>query len=125
LFLYSIFETRRFIITRYFFEEKVLTLIDKKTRKSFLIKLFNSGARGINNNIDGGLSFQPDGYFQSDNVEYLTSIVSPYKLKAHISSQEFTDSESVQIKEQTKLMKFAESLNESDNQVIMVVRLKN
>jgi len=44
---------------------------------------------GITNNLDGGLSFQPDSYFAGNGNEYMTGIIQPHELKLYIAGEEF------------------------------------
>jgi hypothetical protein len=119
------FETNRFIGLVYRFEQKrVLALLDKVTKKSYLSYLENNGNGGILNNLDGGPSFQTTISFEKDNDEYLVGFLEPLKLKSHITSSEFKNTNSIYPEKKKNLEKLANSIKETDNQILMLVKLK-
>lgn len=122
--IYYIFETNRFIILKYFFLQPVLALIEKKNKKSFIINLESNGNNGIINNLDGGVSFLPEKYFMENSREYLTGLILPYQIKNYISTNEFKNSNPKYPEKKKELIKIAESLKETDNPVLVLVRLK-
>lgn len=124
LMIYYILETKRFIILKYFFNKPVLALIEKKDRKSFIVYLESDGSNGIINNLDGGLSFLPENYFMENGREYLVELIFPYHLKSHIESLDFKNSSPKYHNKKIELEKLANSIKETDNPVLMLVRLK-
>jgi hypothetical protein len=120
-----LFETNRFIGLVYRFEYKrALALLDKLNAKSSLSYLENDGSGGITNNLDGGPSFQAFSSIERNDQEYLIGLLEPLKLKRHINSNEFKNTKTVNPEKKQNLEKFANSINEADNQILMLVKLK-
>lgn len=120
----TFFETNNFFVYLYYFNKtRNLAFIYKKNDevKALIIEKENGG---ITNDIDNGLPFIPETYFEKDNKEYLISIVNPFALKAYIASQAFKNSTTKYPEKKKALEKLANSLNENDNPVLMLVRLK-
>jgi|WetSurMetagenome_2_1015567.scaffolds.fasta_scaffold01011_7 hypothetical protein len=125
---YQIFETNDYLVIHYFYHIPKLKLVDKRTGESSSID-FNYVAGqggteligGIENNLDGGLPFQPESYY-SDRNEYLIGWIDPLKLKGHLNK---TSNLEIKYPEKKKeLEKLAASLKETDNPVLVLVRLK-
>ena len=128
----SIFETSRFLTIWYLYNKKlIIALIDKTSNKSYLTYL-ESGAAvvgdnligGIVNDLDGGVLFQPENYFMENNREYIVGLINPYQIKALVTSNEFKNSIPKYPEKKKELEKLANSLKETDNPVLMIVRLK-
>lgn len=81
-------------------------------------------SKGLVNDIDNGLNFIPSYYFKNEDNEYLVSIIQPYEFKAHILSDYFSTSTPKFPEKKKELEKLANSLNENDNPVLMLVKLK-
>ncbi len=79
---------------------------------------------GIPNDIDGGLAFPPSYYFQENSEEYLIGWFHAYRLKAHVESETFKNSTPKYPEKKKELEKLAASLNENDNPVLMLVKLR-
>lgn len=125
--LNSIFEISRYIVIRYYFKREILLLYDKRDKKSFLIYLeFDRNIRlnGIVNDLDGGSWFFPESYFTENGREYMISLQYPYQIKARVASDEFRNSTPKYPEKKKQLEKLADSLKETDNPVLMIVRLK-
>jgi hypothetical protein len=128
----QIFETRRFLVIRYHYIKPALVLIDKDNNESFLswlegddsgsIAWYSTG--GIVNDLDGGLRFLPAGYFVEKDREYMFGLINPYQIKTHVTSNEFKNSVPKYPEKKKNLEKLVNSLKETDNPVLMVVRLK-
>lgn len=131
--LYRILETNRFLIFYYGFDSKLtITLIDKKSKESFSTNLQSGPATvgtnligGIYNDLDGGVKFQPESYFVEDGREYLVGLVNAYQVKALLTNKEFQTSIPAYPEKKQKLKNLANNLTETDNQIFMIVRLKN
>lgn len=130
--LYRIFETQKFIIIKYVFNKKInIVLIDKSNQKSFLMNLEPESnipgsdlVGGISNDFDGGLLFLPNNYFVENSREFCSGFVNPYRIKLHVSSIEFKNSNPKHLNKKKEFELLADSLTETDNKLIMVVRLK-
>jgi len=75
---------------------------------------------GIINDFDGGVSFKP--IYQRNNI--LIGFIESYALIAHVNSKTFINSTPKYPKKKKELEKLANSLNENDNPVLMLVKLK-
>jgi len=120
-----VFETSRFIWIDYRFEEKrTLALIDKNTKKSYLNYLSKDGTGGIPNNIDGGISLHTWSSFEENGHEYVVGILDAYKLKTHVASESFINSNPKYPDMKMNLERLADNIKESDNPIIYLVQLK-
>jgi hypothetical protein len=79
---------------------------------------------GIVNNLDCGTKFRSISYFVENGQEYLIGSVNAFKLKAHVASEAFKNSTPKYPEKKKELEKLANSLKETDNPVLMIVRLK-
>jgi len=79
---------------------------------------------GIDNNLDGGPYLEPTFYFQINNEEYLVSSINAFDLKAHVASEAFKNSTPKYPEKKSELEKLANNLNDNDNPVLMLVKLK-
>jgi hypothetical protein len=120
-----IFETNHFFVFEYGFNKKgQIALIDKKSKKSFLSEWDPDNGIGIPNDLDGGVMFIPNSYFVEGGREYIVGLFYPYQLKIHVKSEAFKNSSPKYPKKKLQLEKMANSLNENDNPVLMLVKLK-
>lgn len=130
--LKQVFETNRFLVIRYHYLKPALVLIDKDTYGSFLTYLEgpDSGflawklTGGIVNDLDGGLRFLPNDYFTENGHEYMYGLINPYQIKEHIKSDDFKNSVPKYPEKKQDFQTLANSLDETDNPVLMIVRLK-
>lgn len=120
----SILETKRFLLYRYSHDKKVtLAMIEKLTQKTYLTDSDNR-AGGIQNDLDGGLKFIPIHYFTEDNREFLLGLIDPFQLKKFTTSEEFAKNNPKFPEKKKSLKEFGDKINETDNQILMIVRLK-
>ncbi len=120
-------ETKTYLISRYNYKGKFAYLfLDKNSLKTSVCyyewKRDEKG--GIPNNFDGGLSFSPDTYFEENGDEYLAGTIQPFELKAHVASDAFKNSTPKYPEKKKQLEQLANSLDENDNPVLMLVKLK-
>jgi hypothetical protein len=127
----QIFETNHFIFIRYFFPLKKypFVLIDKHINKSYLINLNSDDGGstligGILNDLDGGTRFLPQSYFTKNSREFVVGLIYPYQIQAHVKSAEFKNATAKYSEMKENLIKLAGSLKETDNPILMIVRLK-
>jgi hypothetical protein len=129
---YSVFETSHFLVSKYLYNKKlIIALIDKKTHISYLTYLESGPAvigdnliGGIFNDLDGGVLFQPANYYEENNREYMFGLINPYQIKAMVANNEFKNSSPKYPDKKKELEKLANSLTETNNQILMIVRLK-
>ena len=116
----SILETPRYlmILSSKSSKEK-LFMFDKK--KKYLINT-KQGLSSIYNNYDNGLSFIPTII---TNNNWGVQVLYAYELKAHVASKAFKNSTPKYPEKKKELVQLANSLNENDNPVLMMVKLKD
>lgn len=119
--IHKIYETKRYMYILCSYNQKAkVGLYDKKNMNKYM-----ASGSGISNTIDGGVDFgNCIAYYKKDKTEYLVMSVYPYKLKAHVASKQFKNSVPKYLKKKKELENFANSLNENDNQVLILVKLK-
>jgi len=123
--LKQIIEVKHFWIIRYCINRKnEFVIIDKKSSKTYLTNWEFDGSGGIVNDFDGGTKFLPKSYFKENNREYLVGLIYPFWIKNLIAGDEFKNSTPKYPKKKKELEKLAASLKETDNPVLMLVRLK-
>ena len=121
----SIIETEKYIMIRYFFaNEQLFALIEKKSWKTFICNLDRDNNSGIINNLDGGAEFLPAYYFKENSIEYMIGLLDVFQLKTHVASEAFKNSKPKYPEKKKELEKLANSLQDTDNPVLMLVRLK-
>ena len=119
--IHKIYETKRYmyILNSYNLKARV-GLYDKKNSKKYM-----ASGSGISNTIDGGVDFwNCITYYKKDNTEYLVMSVYPYELKAHVASEAFKTSTPKYPEKKKQLEQLANSLDDNDNPVLMLVKLK-
>jgi len=126
-----IFETSNFLIVRYDYVRPIISLIDKKSRKSFLAyadqdgdKLKGDDFGGILNDIDGGINFIPSGYFVENGREFMFALINSYQIKNLVVKSEFKNFIPKNIDKKKEFENLADLLKETDNPVLVLVRLK-
>lgn len=112
----TIFETSKVLIYSYMFNMKTrFDYYDKTLKKSFAFK-----TKGIPNDLDGGIVFVPEYQINDMIIGY----VNVFELKQYITSGAFKNSTPKYPEKKKELEKLANSLNENDNPVLMLVKLK-
>jgi hypothetical protein len=79
---------------------------------------------GLTNDVDGGLNFVPISYFREKGGEYLVGKNDAYLLKNRVASEDFKSSTPKYPEKKKELEKLANSLDENDNPILMIVKLK-
>ena len=130
----KMFETNHFIFLAYSYLDKAaISLIDKKTKK-----IFNSYKHDkvggmvktkalILNDLDGGMPLSTTpiiNYYEENDKEYLITLISPFDLIKYIASNEFKILIPKYPEKKKELETLANRLKETDNPVLMLVRLK-
>ena len=127
-----ILESNHFIFTRFYHDNNVIiAMIDKETRASYSTILTrgpavigNNMIGGITNDLDGEMRFQPENYFVENDREYLAGLINPYDIKALVKTDEFKSFLPMYPEKKKAFEDLAGRIKETDNQVLMVVRLK-
>ncbi|MCG6189361.1 6-bladed beta-propeller [Maribellus maritimus] len=117
-------ETNKYLINRYSYNGKyAFTFIDKKSGETYTCN-YKLGEGGITNDFDAGLKFFPLEYFSDGKDENLISIIQSLELKIYVTSDEFKNSTPKYPEMKKALEQLANRLNENDNPVLMLVKLK-
>jgi hypothetical protein len=125
LHLATVFETKKYFVFRYGYNKKgVIRFVEKKSRESLFTYWESNDTGGILNDIDGGISIQPKTFFEENDNEYIVGLVNPYIIKSIVQSEKFKKSSTRYPEKKKELEKLANSLKETDNPVLMMVRLK-
>jgi hypothetical protein len=114
----NLFESSRYLFYSYGFNKKGrIFILDKKSGKQIEI----DREVGIRNDLDGGpnitLKINKD-----DNTVF--AWVNAFELKVHVTSDAFKNSTPKYSEKKKELEKLANSLDENDNPVLMLVKLK-
>jgi hypothetical protein len=119
--IHKVLETKRYMYILCSYDQKArVGLYDKKNSEKYM-----ASGSGISNTIDGGVDFwNCIAYYKKDNTEYLVMSVYPYELKTHVASDEFKNSTPKFPEKKKELEQLANRLNENDNLVLMLVKLK-
>jgi hypothetical protein len=129
----SIFETRSWWVIYYSYKSKrQFALVNKKSKKKYLINERTSNKAdisprylgGIINDLDGGVMFQPENYLAENNQEYLIELIPTNVLKTFLASDEFRSSVPRYPEKKKELEKLSNLLRETDNPILVLARLK-
>ena len=103
----------------------VLAIYEKETDETYFVHPSDINDQvnpnGIENDFDGGMNFFPDTQI---NDSTLLMVIQPFELKEYIASDEFRKSTPKYPEKKKALEKLASSLDENDNPVLMLVKLK-
>ena len=114
----NFFETNKYVFYFYRYDRKGRMLIyDKSTNKKIEI----DSEIGIKNDFDGGPNIELKTT-KDDNT--VMSWINAYELKAHVASDKFKNSTPKYPDKKKELEQLAKSLDENDNPVLMLVKLK-
>jgi hypothetical protein len=126
-----IFFTKHYLFIAYIFNYKNYTGVYVKSEN----QLYNVNVTedwnfingpGILNDFDSGVPLIPLSYYRDKyDKEYLIGAINPFQLKVHVASEAFKKSNPKYPEKKKELEKLANSLNENDNPVLMLVKLKN
>ena len=118
-------ETEEYRVFSYYYNYRMSLLLVGKSNDKYLLKSWQqSDIPGIPNDLDGGLPFEFTGYYKEKDNEYLTGIIYPDKLKAHVKTDAFRKKVVKSPTKRSELIDFADSLNDTDNPIIVLLRMK-
>ena len=103
----------------------IIGLYNKPKKEFFLVSPSNIVDQieptGIENDIDGGINFMPR-YLVNDKL--IVSWFEAYQLKMYVASESFKNSTPKYPEKKKELEELAASIDENDNPVLMLVKLK-
>ncbi len=122
----QILETNRYLIVSYDFYrgKNSLVLIEKGNHKTYLTNWSPEDSGGFLNDLDGGLRFHPNSYLVENGEEYLIELKDAFRIKSYVSSKEFENAIVSDPEKKGTFKKIADSLKETDNPILMIVKLK-
>lgn len=104
---------------------RVYTMFDKNKNLMYKIASAILGAETINlNDFDNGPAFVPVSTYFAGSEEFLLGWTNSFQLKMLVESTEFKISTPKYPEKKKKLEQLANSLDENDNPVLMLVKLK-
>ena len=118
----NILESKNKLYVKFRYDKKTYTLLMDKTTKKNISPVFLSNNKY--NSFDGGIEIKPSFYFLHNNTEYFVQTFFPYELKTYILSDDFKSSTPKYPEKKKQLEELANSLDENDNPVLMLVKLK-
>lgn len=120
-------ESNKYLFIRYNMEGKsghaVLNNLTGETQ-TLERKYTDDAHLGFINDLDGGVSFNPETLIKLDGNDYLVASVNSITLKEYIRTNEFKTSTPKYPEKHRELEELANSLSENDNPVLMLVKLK-
>ena len=125
----SLINTHKYLFITYLMDQLThVSYINKEDGRLFIIdrgadmSLFNRP--GILNDLDAGPIFPPFYYHYENNEEFLVGWIYSHRLKTHVNSDTFKSSTPKYPEKKKELEELAASLDENDNPVLMLVKLK-
>ncbi len=130
----SMFETKHFIFIEYGYRNiSAILKIDKRTKDIY--QGYEKHQKGIVdhtpfilNDLDGGIPYRSEPtnfyYYNENDREYIINIINPFELKDRIASDDFKNSTPKYPEKKKALEQLANSLDENDNPVLMLLKLK-
>lgn len=126
--LMSILGNSRFLVLNYILlkdSKQICSLYDRRKDIFYMLNVTGlNDEAGVVNDFDNGLSFFPRTKIKLQSEDWLVQWIDAYKLKSHVASDAFKNSTPNFPEKKKELEKLANSLNESDNPVLMMVKLK-
>jgi hypothetical protein len=117
----KIFESKNYLFYQYDWKNRDNCFIQNKSNGTqYLI----DNETGLVNDLDNGPNFKIQNTVTVDGTEYMVSWINAFELKAHVDSEVFKNSTSKYTEKKKALERLANSLNENDNPVLMLVKLK-
>jgi hypothetical protein len=117
----NLFESEKYLFYQYNWEKRYNCFIKNKSNGTqYLI----DNETGLVNDLDSGPNFKIQNTVIVDGTEYMVSWINAFELKAHVASNDFKNSTPKFPDKKKALEKLANNLNENDNPILMLVKLK-
>jgi len=121
IFQKKLFESKNYFFYQYRWKQRDNCFIKNKSNGSQY--LIDNGT-GLVNDLDNGPNFKIQNTVTVGGTEYLISWIDAFELKAHVDSDAFKNSTPKYPEKKKELEELANSLDENDNPVLMLVKLK-
>jgi len=121
IFQKNIFESKNYLFYQYRRESRNNCFIKNKSNGTQ--HLIDNGT-GLVNDMDNGPNFKIQNTVTVDGTEYIVSWINAFDLKAHVASNEFKKATPKFPEKKKALEQLANRLNENDNPVLVLVKLK-
>ncbi len=117
----NLFESKNYLFYQYRWKQRDNCFIQNKSNGTqYLI----DNSTGLINDLDSGPNFKIQNTVTVDGTEYLISWIDAFEFIAHVTSDEFKNSTPKYPEKKKALEQLANSLDENDNPVLMLVKLK-
>lgn len=117
----NLFESKKYLFYLYKLKNKDNCFIQNKSNG---IQYLVDNRIGLVNDLDNGPNFKIQNTVTVDGTEYIVSWIDAFELKAHVDSEAFKKNAPKYPVKKKELEQLANSLNENDNPVLMLVKLK-
>ncbi len=117
----KIFESENYLFYQYGLKQRDNCLIQNKSDGT---QYLMDNETGLVNDMDNGPNFKIQNTETVDGTEYMVSWIDAFELKAHVASNEFKNSTPKYPEKKKELEQLANGLDENDNPVLMLVKLK-
>jgi len=121
IFQKNIFESKNYLFYQYRRKQRENCFIKNKSNGTQY--LIDNGT-GLVNDMDNGPNFKIQNTVTVDGTEYIVSWINAFDLKAHVASNDLKNATPKFPEKKKELEQLANSLNENDNPVLMLVKLK-
>jgi hypothetical protein len=118
----GLFETPHYLWAEYRLHKKLYGIIAAKaTDKQYVY----DAKTGLTDDLGGGPGFKPIKELTIDGQEYLLGWITPLELKTYVSSDDFSQAKALLPEKKKQMETLAGQLNENDNPVLVLAKLKN
>ncbi len=115
------FESENYLFFQYRLKDRGNCFIQNKSDGT---RYLVNNDTGLVNDMDNGPNLKIQNTLTVDGVEYLVSWINAFELKAHVTSEAFKNSTPKYPEKKKELEQLANGLDENDNPVLMLVKLK-
>ena len=127
--LISVLGTNRYLFFDYVLMKEMKknhTVYDKKEMQHYMLIQENFNEESYSaNSFDNGPVFIPKSKIFNNNEELMIDWINAFTIKNHVASEAFKNSTPKHPEKKKELEQLANRLNENDNPVLMLVKLKN
>ncbi|WP_319229257.1 6-bladed beta-propeller [Draconibacterium orientale] len=117
----NFFETNNYLFYQYRWKSRNNCLIQNKSNSTqYLI----DNEMGLVNDLDNGPNFKIQNVVTIDDAEYLISWINAFELKTHINSEAYKNSTPLHPEKKKEMEQLANRMDENNNPVLVLVKLK-